>query len=88
QKLSWPNSVHRLASYNAYSHKEDHVRYRSYRQPWFQTLPTEGNWLLKGLKQTTILRWDVGSLQQLWSLPQWERQTEELWREDLLDQVL
>ena len=50
--------------------------------------PTEGNWLLKGLKQTTILRWDVGSLQQLWSLPQWERQTEELWREDLLDQVL
>ena len=32
QKLYWPNSVHRLASYNAYSHKEDHVRYRSYRR--------------------------------------------------------
>ena len=56
--------------------------------PWFQTLSTEGDWLLKGLEQTTILRWNAGSLQQLWSLPQWERQTEELWREDLLDQVL
>ena len=55
--------------------------------PWSQTLPTEGDWLLKGLEQTTILRWNGGSLQQLWSLPQWERQTEELWREDLLDQV-
>ena len=56
--------------------------------PWFQTLSTEGDWLLKGLEQTTILRWNAGSLQQLWSLPQWERQTEELWLEDLLDQVL
>ncbi|MEC7222351.1 MAG: hypothetical protein VXW29_18280, partial [SAR324 cluster bacterium] len=56
--------------------------------PWFQTLSAEGDWLLKGLEQTTILRWNAGSLQQLWSLPQWERQTEELWQEDLLDQVL
>ena len=56
--------------------------------PWFQILSTEGDWLLKGLEQTTVLRWNAGSLQQLWSLPQWERQTEELWREDLLDQVL
>ena len=28
-KLSWPNSVHRLASYNACSHKDDHAHYRS-----------------------------------------------------------
>ena len=56
--------------------------------PWFQTLSTEGKWLLKGVEQTTVLRWNAGSLQQLWLLPQWERQTEELWREDLLDQVL
>ena len=48
--------------------------------PWFQTLSTGGDWLLKGLEQTTILRWNAGSLQRLWSLPQWERQTEELWR--------
>ena len=56
--------------------------------PWFQTLSTEGKWLLKGVEQTTVLRWNAGSLQQLWLLPQWERQTEELWRENLLDQVL
>ena len=43
--------------------------------PWFQTLSTEGDWLLKGLEQITVLRWNAGSLQQLWSLSQWERQT-------------